>query len=318
MTDTAPDHPAPEGTAPDHGARRWRRILVGGGTAVSAAVVLVAALFPILSDRTVRNVEEVSAPAVAPIERVATGPVTPPALPVAPAAEDAAVVPPAPACDVTAKASAEAGAMLALEIRAPCDPLRRVEVVQGALRVAVVTDAEGRVALDVPALTAAPRLSVWVDGRDMVRLSDDVPDFARFARTVVHWDGPVGLELHAFENDAAFGSPGHVHAHAPRTMARAVSGRGGAMVILGDPAAEDARMAAIYTRPRNIRAVLSVEAPVISDTCGTAVSGGTIVVASETGPVHAEIELTMPPCDAIGGSVVLGAPVPGEEMFASN
>lgn len=210
-------------------------------------------------------------------------------------------------CTVTTEGTALAGARIGLEINAPCDAGTRADIFQGDLQIAVALDAQGQGQIDLPALSGVATVAVVVEGRAPVSLLTEVPDMASYNRAVLHWQGDMGLELHAFEGaDADYGTDGHVSPQSPRTIAHVLAGTGGHLTGLGDPTLENANMALVYTAATETGVDISIEAPVLAGNCGQEVFAGTIKITPDTSPEAQDLTLTMPGCDATGEIVMLG------------
>ena len=209
-------------------------------------------------------------------------------------------------CAVTVTTLPLAGAIVALEIDAPCDGGGRVDLIEGDLRVAVSLDDEGRATVEMPALSAQPTFAALVEGREPVTLRGEVLDFDRFRRVTLFWGGPVQAELHGFEGGAEWGDPGHVRPDAPGGAARGLSERGGWLSALGDASLDMAHRALVYSWPVGIDSEISVELPLTGAGCGEALTGGAIRSGPGAAPETVELSLTLPPCDGPGEVLVLG------------
>jgi len=220
-------------------------------------------------------------------------------------------------CDVRVEVAPLAGAMVALDIAAPCDPSARVDIFQGDLQIAIPLDEVGQAQVEMPTLTATSTLAVVVSGRAPVSLLTDGSDVADYDRTVLFWQGDMGLELHAFENDADYGMLGHVSPRMPSNIAKALSGNGGYLQMLGDPTLAEANVALVYTVPASVASDLSVEAPVLAGNCTRDVLAGTIRSFAGAAPVLQDLTFTMPDCDAVGDYVLLGDPTAAAVQIAS-
>lgn len=228
------------------------------------------------------------------------------AAPAATAPSTAAPIEVADACAVTTASMPLAGALIALEIKAPCDAGVRADIFQGDLQIAVALDAEGHAEISLPALTAAATVAVVVENRAPVSLLAQTSDIESYSRSVLYWQGDMGLELHAFETaDADYGIDGHVAPDRPANIARALSGNGGYLTALGDPSLTPANVALVYTAPADKAVEISIEAPVTAANCTQEVFAGTIRVAPGTAPDGQELSLTLPACDAVGEYVML-------------
>lgn len=274
----------------------------------------VADLAPI---RAVDSVEQTQATSAAPTSAPVAAPVraaemSEAEIPVATAATD---------CTVTVDAMALAGALIGLDVRAPCDAGARVDFFLGDLRVAETLDEMGQGQVTLPALSRTSTVATVVEGRAPVSLLAKVSDIASYNRAILHWQGDMGLELHAFETETAdYGTDGHIAPDRPANIARALSGNGGYLMALGNASLEGASVALVYTAPADKSVEISIEAPVTAANCTHDIYAGTIQVTPGSAPLGQEMTLTMPACDAIGEYVMLGSIMIGmpEVDLASN
>ena len=291
----APDDlmPAPDGTtlfaaaetAPDTGA------------APEAEGEMLLALAPAMPEPT----PPVATPLPVALE---TQPVPDPA----PAPETAAVQ--MPDCEVTLTATPAAAAMVDLALSAPCQPLAQVTFHHQGMMFSALTDAEGAVQVTVPALaTGAVFIVDAGEGEGAVAITD-VPDLAGFDRAVLQWQGAEGLQMHAREFGADYGSAGDVWAGMPRDAQALLSGQGGFLVELGDAAADNPLRAEVYTYPSDSGAqtgdvLLTVEAEVTEANCGQDIAAQTLQLGAGDEPVAQDLTMTMPDCSAVGQFLVL-------------
>ncbi len=202
-------------------------------------------------------------------------------------------------CTPQLAASVEPGAMVALTLRAPCDRGARVVVAHGGLTVTGRVGANGRLALDIPAMDQTGRFEVrFGDGR-RIEVLHPVPDLVGVKRFAVQWLGLDGFILHGFENGADFGGPGDVSPNQPGPVAT-----GGWLVTLGEQAVDNPLMAQVYTYPGQGVADIVVEAPVTAANCGQEKLAQTLSSAAGAAEV-VDLTLAMPDCSAVGDFLVL-------------
>ena len=211
-----------------------------------------------------------------------------------------------PDCTVTVDAKPQAGAIVGLYIAAPCDGAARADILQGDLQIAVALDENGMAQVAMPALSAMAVIAVAVADRDPVNQITTVADMDDYARTVLYWQNDVGLELHAFEDDADYGTDGHIAPETPRNIARILSGNGGYLTTLGDATLDDARVALVYTAPASQAVAISIEAPVLASNCGQQIVAGTIQATPGIATITQNLTFRMPGCEAEGEYVMLG------------
>ncbi|MBF9058710.1 hypothetical protein HKCCSP123_05890 [Rhodobacterales bacterium HKCCSP123] len=210
-------------------------------------------------------------------------------------------------CGLSVHSEALPGALVALDIMAPCRPDMRVEIEHAGLTFAAATDRAGLLTMDVPALETPAIFTIRLgDGEEDVTIAG-MPDLIDIGRVAISWQGDLGIELHAFENGAEFGAPGHVWQGAPGSAADAAIGTGGFHSRLGDASIDRPHLAQVYSYPRTARAAprLSVDIPVTAETCGRPVRASSHQATAEGRVVSQPIALVLPACDAIGDYLVL-------------
>lgn len=252
-------------------------------------------------------------PLAAEADPPALSPEAAPALPAAPilaAPEPAApVVESAEACPVTLDLGARENAMLGLTLAAPCHADERVVVKHGGLAVTGHLSATGTLFLDLPAMTAEGVVDVIFPDGTLADAAQPMPEVAMLRRVAVQWLDRDRFQLHAFENGADYGQPGHVSAATPQTPAPGFGAKAGYLTRIGDDTVRLPMLAEIYTFPASGPAEIAIEAAVSPETCGRELLGET--VASLGGKVAtSELTLAMPDCAALGDILVLKNPVP--------
>lgn len=218
-----------------------------------------------------------------------------------PPQEDASARPLGAPCRVEVDAIAGDAGLIWLEISAPCSAGEVVTVAQAGMAVDWALDEDGRLSVDLPALTATPVVEVRFFGGLTESVSASVPEADLLTRGALVWDGSKVLGLHAFVDEAEFGADGHIHAVKPGLADLGSST--GFMTQLGDGSGA---MAEVYTFPIGDTAVrLLAEAEVTSQTCGRTAD----VLALQSDLLGAfssrEVRLTMPSCDNLGDFVSL-------------
>ena len=267
------------------------------GTAVRAdvqGVVLTAGPVPAAQAETPVEMTE---PAIAPVMDPAPEPATP----------TVALSPLGLPCGLTATAEAMPGAMVALDIMDPCAPDTRVEITHGALRFSARTDALGLLTLDIPALETPAFFTVELEtGAEATTLAG-LPDLIAHDRAAITWTGAVGVQLHAYLGNAAFGEPGHVWQGNPGSPADAAIGAGGFLTLLGDPTLADARLVQVFTCPVALRddLTLMAEVAITEESCGQPVRAESLQAVGG-GPVSLQpVTLILPGCEAAGEFLML-------------
>ncbi len=212
----------------------------------------------------------------------------------------------ADACAPTLRLAAAPQAMIGVSLVAPCAKEARVVIAHEGLSITGKTNAEGALFLSVPALAVDAKVTARLPGVAEVEQSVRVPAMATLRRMGVQWHDADAFQLHAFENGAGYGEPGHISAAKPQTPTTGLSGTGGFITLLGDASVELPMMAEVYTFPAGIaaNADIMIEAAVTEATCGRELLGETIMTLA--GAVYiTELTLAMPGCDGVGDILVL-------------
>lgn len=206
-------------------------------------------------------------------------------------------------CGVTASAEAAPAAMVSLAVSAPCHGGERLTVHHSGMSFTAALDRTGHYAVQVPALTrTAVFIAETASGGGAVAVAE-VADAETTERVVLQWSGHSGLEIHAREFGAAYGSAGHVwHGAAPGAAA-------GQVVRLGGTGLPAPRIAEVYSMPagqpdRSGTVSLTVEAEVTGLNCGRDISAQALQLSG--GRLSSrDLVIAMPDCDAQGSFLVL-------------
>jgi hypothetical protein len=213
---------------------------------------------------------------------------------------------PVAACDTTLDLMTEANAMIGITLLAPCHPNQRVVLRHAGLAVTAQTTSTGALFTAIPALEADATVELsFADGTDASG-TIAVPDVATLRRFGVQWQADDAFQVHAFENAAAYGAPGHVSAANPHRPAVGMQATGGFLSLLGDAATENPLLAEVYTFPADPTAKpeVVVEAAVTDKTCARELLAETLS-SSGGGVFVTDLTLAMPECDAVGDYLVL-------------
>ncbi|GLP87216.1 hypothetical protein [Tritonibacter mobilis] len=192
-------------------------------------------------------------------------------------------------------------ALLRIEISAPCRGGERFTLHHSGVMVTQSLDAAGEFSGVLPALAArAVVIADFASGQDLEAVAK-VSDLDSVERVVMQWQGDSGLELHALEFGATYGSAGHV-------WKGSEPGQGaGQVLFLGDPAQVAARLLQVYTLPKNSGygvVNISVEAEITSDNCDQVVAAQ-LVERRDDRLRTRDLVLNIPECSATGDFLVL-------------
>ena len=226
----------------------------------------------------------------------------PPADTIAPAEPEMA------GCAIDVTGSALPGAILQIDVTAPCNSGEQVAFAHAGLKFSEQLGPDGSLSVEVPAMTGQARVSLGFDGGTDKDIEITVPDFDAFDRIAVIWQGATGLQLHALEGGANYADKGHLWADTPGSREAAVSGTGGFMTMLGSTA--NGFAADVYTYPAALtqsgaEPEISIEAQVMENTCGNKIEGW--ILRSNTGkePLVEPLTMAVPGCEAVGEYLVL-------------
>ncbi|CUH86491.1 hypothetical protein PH5382_00404 [Phaeobacter sp. CECT 5382] len=227
------------------------------------------------------------------------------------------------ACGMQARADAIPGALVALQVSAPCRGNERVTIHHQGMMFTATLDGQGRLDLTVPAL--ASTAVIIVEPSSAVAAADagtgvtpvaapaggavaiaQVPDMGNVDRIVLQWSGNSGFEVHAREFGAQYGEPGHVwHGASAQQDGTQV----GQVLRLGDHAQLAPRLVEVYSFQRGLSdgsgsIEISVEAEVTEINCGREISAQSLRLSA--GRIQTrDLILDMPDCSATGDFLVL-------------
>ncbi|UWQ41412.1 hypothetical protein K3718_18110 [Leisingera aquaemixtae] len=207
------------------------------------------------------------------------------------------------ACNVTAAAKAGPMAMVSLTVSAPCHGGERLTVHHSGMTFTAALDRSGHFAAQVPALTrTAVYIAETASGGGAVAVAE-APDAETVERVVLQWSGSSGLEIHAREFGAGYGSTGHVWHGAASGLSA------GQVIRLGDASLLAPRIAEIYSVPsrqtgRSGTVSVTAEAEVTGQNCGRDISAQALQLSG--GRLSSrDLVIAMPDCDAQGSFLVL-------------
>ena len=216
----------------------------------------------------------------------------------------------APDCELTARATPTAGAMVDVTLEAPCYSGERVAIRHEEMNFAQNLSATGNLKVTVPALVSDVSISFSFLNGEVITAFADVPSVPLYDRVVLQWQGNIGAQIHAREFGAEYGAEGHVWAGAPRDFTAVVAGAGGFLTSLGDPASPKPMLAEVYTFPSGLAkteggVALTVEAEVTDDNCGSELRARTFQYSGGKEISSQHMSLAVPNCSAVGNFLVL-------------
>lgn len=213
-------------------------------------------------------------------------------------------------CDMTMTATPTAGALVDVELIAPCRASERVTIHHQGMMFTEVMQPDGSLSVSVPALAEqAIFIASFASGEGALARTD-VSSLPFYDRVVVQWKGQAGLHLHAREFDAGYFTDGHIWAAHAGNLTAAAKGEGGFLTRMGRADTPGALVAEIYSFPagtakRGGEILLSVEAEVTAGNCDTQVEAQTLEIR-DGGDLRArDLTLQMPSCEVLGDFLVL-------------
>ena len=209
---------------------------------------------------------------------------------------------PAKACEISLDLMTEPHGMIGLTLLAPCHPNQRVVLHQGGLAVTGKTTATGALFTDLPAMETPALVEVAFADGTRTRAEIAVPDLVTLRRFGLQWQPDDTFQIHAFENGATYGEPGHISAADPHLPAAG----GGFLTLLGEADTENPLLAEVYTFPASPSAKVEVvvEAAVTDKSCARELIAETLNSAGGSVFVT-DLTVAMPECAAMGDYLVL-------------
>ncbi|PJI85810.1 hypothetical protein BC777_2157 [Yoonia maricola] len=214
-------------------------------------------------------------------------------------------------CEATLSAAREPAAMVALSLSAPCAENQAFAVSHSGMRVASNTDSDGNATVRIPALMTDAEFKVTFNNVLQASTKIFVPELRQYDRAVLQWETADNMRLHALENGAQIGDPGHVWSASLHSPQDTREGKNGFVVYVGDADAEIPYQAEVYTFPegqmnRDGGVDLRVGVTVSPQNCGREIDATTIQTNAGQTLVSTQIVALIPPCSYIGEVVFFG------------
>lgn len=210
--------------------------------------------------------------------------------------------------------TADKNAILQVVLDAPCHENTAVTLTHAGIDVTIRTDLKGHLSIAIPAFDAKGAVSAKVGSDETLAAEAQVKGLDKIARLAVVSPATQRLALNVFESGAKPGGAGHLTAlHPVNTRSK----RGGHMLSLGDSSVSDGYVTEIYEYSRKTKAVrMEIAADATPDVCGETVNGRMVETMQGAADSH-DLELAMPPCDGLGGTLVM-ALTPGETLTVAS
>ena len=216
----------------------------------------------------------------------------------------------ASACDISISAKAQPLAMVALTITSRCLPDEQIILHHSGLMFSHKTDAAGIAEMAVPALSAKAVFVATFDNGDGALTMIDVPDADQFQRVALQWQGTKGLQLHAYEAGAGYGSDSHLSLQTAPLDLGSTKANDRFFTKLGTPDIADGFHAQVASFPskdsgKTQAIVLSVEAEITDENCGRTVVGEILRRNADNRSNGQQLTFYLPKCNAIGDFIVI-------------
>ena len=213
-------------------------------------------------------------------------------------------------CETSLSAKRQPAALVKLTLSAPCFENEEFYVQHEGMVISAKTEGNGEAEVTVPALLPAADFDVSFD--NVIQASTDifVPELRQYDRVVLQWTGQENIRIHALEDGAQIGDPGHVWSASVHKAEDVQQGMHGFVVYLGSDESAASHQAEIYTFPagrmsRDGEVDLRVGVTVTEENCGREVDASTIQTNAGQALVTANIAIPMPGCDQVGEVVLL-------------
>ena len=215
------------------------------------------------------------------------------------------------ACGISISAKAQPLAMVALTITSRCLPDEQIILHHSGLMFSHKTDAAGIAKMAVPALSAKAIFVATFDNGDGALTMIDVPDADQFQRVALQWQGTKGLQLHAYEAGAGYGSDSQLSLQTAPLDLGSTKANDRFFTKLGTADIADGFHAQVASFPSKDSGetqaiVLTVEAEITDENCGRTVVGEILRRNADNRSNGQQLTLYLPKCDAVGNFIVMG------------
>lgn len=216
---------------------------------------------------------------------------------------------PAQATDCTPQLVAQdtIDALIELSVTAPCHPNERLVISHADLAFSAYTSDAGTYSAYLPALSETARIDVFIGDTEFLQAEVAVPEASDHYRVALQWTGDAGFGLHAYHQNADFGSEGHLHALKPfdSSLEEAF------LISLGEKRGPEPMLAEIYSIPAGLAQVnrIELELQFEDGQCGQELSAYVLQSGAGIATEIKEARFETPPCPSDRGFMVLALPV---------
>ncbi|MEJ6404923.1 hypothetical protein [Yoonia sp. 2307UL14-13] len=212
-------------------------------------------------------------------------------------------------CRSTLDATRELAAIVTLRLSSPCHPEADFVIWHADMAFSLRTDDTGAATVRTPALAVDAIFVATYRNIEEAHTSLKVPDVTRFDRVALHWRGRHNVQLHALEDGATFGDPGHIWSASTQNTTRAHQGERGFMMRLGTTQADLPYLTEIYTFPfgsnnRTDDVSLRVGVAITADNCGRELDLVGLQTNAGQATLAERLKIELLPCDQVGQSVM--------------
>ncbi len=209
-------------------------------------------------------------------------------------------------CQPSLQLAALPDAMIQVSLNAPCNPAERIILRHSGLSFATRTQADGRVALTLPALKTDAMVAVYMQDSRLVLGKVTVADASAYARFAVVWEQPADIELRVTDGDKVLvGSTATGFADDQRVIA------------LGSPSVQSPVLARVYSVPGQTlgQADITGELRITPASCGRTLRVETVFSANGIAATT-ERDIPVPLCGTSGDILVLKNLAPALKLTA--
>lgn len=202
----------------------------------------------------------------------------------------------AQSCEVTLGLAASPGAMIDVLLAAPCNRGERVVIRHSGLSFTAMTNVDGRLRLQIPALSADALVAAYFDSSEIALAKVAIPDAASHARFAVQMALPAQFDLRADEGGQVFSGNGGGSADSGFRK----------ILTLGTLKVAQPMLAQVYTLPQGDAdlADVTVELKITPETCGRTLPAEAIL--ARNGTVTARLlQVSVPLCGTSGDILLL-------------
>ncbi len=212
-------------------------------------------------------------------------------------------------CEVNLTTSARPGAAILIHVDSACRKNQVAMVSHSGFNFSTRLDDVGGASFTIPAFDEDALVTISFDDGAEAESSVLVRDAGDLERMAIIWSVPVNLDLHAFEDNAAEDSEGHIWAENQRRYRDTLTSGGGFLELFGDPTIIGGTMAEVYSLPTNRlrqQTIVSMDLRINDATTYCDQKAILRTIRTENGrALKREFNLLMPDCGSASAGMVL-------------